>query len=201
LVAPLQELAGDGTRIPLTPHDVAQLGQSGAAVVLAAAPERLAGVDGQDARTAVLRELIDTAIAERRNASPPPTVDGAVDMQPPTPAAALPPSAAPDDLGGDSAHREDLNLPAAEADRVGEKPPTAATDSARTVTSATAPATATTAACVDARQIRAALDVLRDVDPAAAARALGRIDTAVVARDCVQTAQRLARLGQLLKLR
>ena len=67
LVAPLRELTVSDTRIPVTPNDIVQLGQSGARRVVAAAPDVLAGISDRGAQTAALRELIDEVITERHS--------------------------------------------------------------------------------------------------------------------------------------
>lgn len=59
LVLPLQELTAPGTRIPVTSADVAKLGVTGARVVVEEAPEALKGVSDSDSQTEVLRGLID----------------------------------------------------------------------------------------------------------------------------------------------
>lgn len=188
LVAPLQELVGEDTRIPITPHDVAQLGQAGAARVLAAAPQQLAGVADGAARTAALRALIDTEIAERRSCAPGSGEVGSdeVELLPPLPPAALP---APEPVSvftdaADNRYVAAAQAPAgytADAAVVGAGPVADSGD-------------------VDTAQLRAALAIVRRVDPAAAAGALASVDSDATARECVDAAQRLARLGQLLKV-
>lgn len=59
LVLPLQELTAPGTRIPVTSADVAKLGVTGARVVVEEAPDALNGVTDRDSQTEVLRGLID----------------------------------------------------------------------------------------------------------------------------------------------
>jgi hypothetical protein len=59
LVLPLQELTAPGTRIPVTSADVAKLGVTGARVVVEEAPDALNGVTDSDSQTEVLRGLID----------------------------------------------------------------------------------------------------------------------------------------------
>lgn len=59
LVLPLQELTAPGTRIPVTSADVARLGVTGARVVVEEAPDALNGVTDSDIQTQVLRGLID----------------------------------------------------------------------------------------------------------------------------------------------
>lgn len=171
LVAPLQELVGPDTRVPVTPHDVARLGQHGARQVLDGAAERLGEASCAGERTAVLRELIDAAIAERLH-SPGAVIDED-DVLPPLPPAQLPPPATTDNQGIAEVDESSVSVPDADLGADGGVP------------------------CLDARQLHAALEVVGGIDPAAAARDLGA-GGSISARLCVHAAQRLARLGQIL---
>lgn len=170
LVAPLQELAGPDTRVPVTPHDVARLGQQGARQVLDGAAERLGEVSGAGERTAVLRELIDAAIAERRDCAG--RVIDEDDVLPPLPPAQIPAAADDQDVSTEVDERP-VSVPG--GDLLGDGD----------------------VAGLDARQLYAALEVVGGIDPAAAARDLGT-GGVISAGLCVQAAQRLARLGQIL---
>ncbi len=178
LVAPLQELAGPDTRVPVTPHDVAQLGQGGARQVVSDAAGRLGGVSGAAERTTVLRELIDSAIASRRH-SPASVIDDGLDVLPPAPPAQIP-AAADEGEDADATEMTEMsplvNAPAGDAGAVIDSVEVAG----------------------DVGQLCAALAVVRAIDPAAVAQTLGSAGGSISAGECGEAAQRLARLSQIL---
>lgn len=180
LVAPLQEITAAGTRIPVTPNDIVRLGRSGARAVLEAAPTALAGFSESTAQTTALRGLLDEIIAEHQ-----PSVGQLPDRVLPGIPATVPPNALTagggddhDPWGSDpeSPSREDgphdAVYPEAELDRPDSQDNTA---------------------------LRSALERVLALDPVAAAGDIGARHGAHVAADCMNAAQRLARIAQLLK--
>ncbi|MCZ0730627.1 hypothetical protein [Mycolicibacterium iranicum] len=176
LVAPLQEIVGPGTQVPVTPNDVALLGVEGARQVVSAAASRLGELNAGE-QTQALRALIEESIAARpRRSSPVVVVDGDLDELPPAPSAIVPPSEAEaiDEAGGP--------MPAGES---------ATADGSRAVVMGDCSE-------VDAGALCRALALFRDMDPAVAATVLSAGHGPVAAGECVEAARRLARLGQIL---
>ncbi|WP_084020251.1 hypothetical protein [Mycobacterium avium] len=212
LVAPLRELTASNTRIPVTPNDIVQLGQSGARRVVAAAPDVLSGISDSRAQTAALRGLIDEVITERHS----PTGAGAArpdaESLVPTVPAALPATPVRDvavagDYSGSAAADSgvDPGGPAVESvsgsydgytDKAAgrllerEQPGQARSELATPIGAG---------AKIRGIELQAALATVLSVDPVAAVDAVDAAHTAQIANDCLAAAQRLARLGQLLK--
>jgi len=169
LVAPLQELTAEGTRIPVTPNDIVQLGRGGAQAVVEAAPTALAGVTDPDAQTAALRGLLDEAIAETHSGVG--HLPGAAAV--PEIPATVPPAALGD--GND----EDMwdSDPDPEGSAALDPDPDDA----------------------DYTALRDALQSVLALDPISAAGEISAAHSPRLAADCLSAAQRLARIAQLLK--
>ncbi|MFV8160632.1 hypothetical protein ACNQVK_00515 [Mycobacterium sp. 134] len=227
LILPLQELAAPGTRIPVTSADVARLGVTGARVVVEEAPAALEGIEDTNEQTTALRELIDS-VAQRSSSPEFGPLNTAQQAEPETtgrPLGALVPSALPsinaeaqqpdddtDDLAPDYpaprplAHRIDAN------DLPGEYfPPTASPHPEHSATAPTtsaddtSPSSATTAPTNLAEQ---ATPTSSTAELSAAITALLQAPEPTVlaeqmppdsSEDCLRAAQKLARLGQLLR--
>jgi hypothetical protein len=222
LVVPLLEVAGPGTRIPVTPNDVAALGLSGAAKVIAAAPEQLAGVHTGEVRTAVLRELIDSVISERhRNAATP--ISGIAELPPalPTPLPHPPDPTAPatdhdstepppdrpaappcGDGRREHADGPDQNDAATPAVSAAASAVSASSEQLSRNAAATTAGGSPTADVDAARELHTALTIVLRLDPASTAGSMrDASDATQIANDCAMAAQRLARLSKLLTLR
>lgn len=229
LVLPLQELTAPGTRIPVTSADVAKLGVTGARVVVEAAPDALNGISDNESQTEVLRELIDNVatrgsrpgfgpVAESNPAAAlgslvpaalpsAPALDGDdnEEADPPssedTPAtdhaggtnAGVAPSPAPDDDGGDLPPWSTSDSPEADA------PPTDGPrrDAPPLFSHATAE-TAPGGGGIDSL-ISAINAVLAAGEPDALVKHVERGQCGARAAQCISAAQKLARLGQLLR--
>lgn len=227
LILPLQELAAPGTRIPVTSADVARLGVTGARVVVEEAPAALEGIDDTNEQTTALRELIDS-VAQRSSSPEFGPLNTTQQAEPETtgrPLGALVPSALPsinaegqqpaddtDELAPDYpapkplAHRIDAN------DLPGEYfPPTASPHPEHSATAPTAsaddtsPSSATTSPTNLAEQ---ATPSSSTAELSAAITALLQAPEPTVlaeqmppdsSEDCLRAAQKLARLGQLLR--
>lgn len=229
LVAPLQELTAAGTRIPVTPNDVVRLGQSGAKAVVMAAPEALSGVTDSSAQTTVLRELIDEVITEHHSPTGGEERGGSeAALLPPIPAAvpvaALPSAGAePDATFGDDDDQAAAAESAPDGGAVGSAPAGmaagdvdqsgAAADIGVVERQLAQPSAAQrkdveecpslSGGCVGEAltcdELQAALATVLRVDPVAVTDVVDVAHSAQTARDCLVAAQRLARLGQLLK--
>ncbi|MDA3664975.1 hypothetical protein PFJ02_23710 [Mycobacterium xenopi] len=207
LVAPLRELTASGTRIPVTPNDIVQLGQSGARRVVAAAPAVLSGISDSGAQTAALRGLIDEVITERHS----PTGAGAArpdaESLLPTVPATLPATPVRDAaVAGDYSGSAAADGPGVDAPAVMsacDSPDEHATkERGRRETGQAQSELAThvgAGAPINGTELQAALATVLSVDPVAAVDAVDAAHTAQLASDCLAAAQRLARLGQLLK--
>ncbi|GAB4911428.1 hypothetical protein H7I87_13325 [Mycobacterium timonense] len=210
LVVPLRDLTAPDTRIPVTPNDIAQLGQSGARRVVAAAPDVLDGISDSRAQTAALRELIDEVIAERHS---PTSTDGAVSsddessMLPAIPAA-LPRAPAGDvaaagdycrDMASDSMGADPLSRAVDAVTGRDDRPDMAAGPATDCQKLARAQSMMIARATISGADLQAVLSTVLSVDPVTAADGVDAANSAQTARDCLAAAQRLARLGQLLK--
>jgi hypothetical protein len=229
LVLPLQELTAPGTRIPVTSADVAKLGVTGARVVVEEAPDALNGVSDSESQTEVLRGLIDKVakrgtppefgpVVESNPAAalgslvpaalpsaPAPDVDDDDPLDPPWsqdgPAtdrgrrenAGVEHSPAPDDDGGDLPPWSTSDTP---------DPATAPDDGpgrdGSPLFSHTAAETAPGGGGIDA--LASAINaVLAAGEPDALVEHVDRGQCAARAAQCISAAQKLARLGQLLR--
>lgn len=225
LVVPLLEITGPGTRIPVTPNDVALLGVAGAGEVLDAAADQLAGVDAGEAQTAVIRGVIDSVISDRRaragareGALTPPALPGSpgpwsapdTGAQEPTdgplgPAAGSRKGDAWGDGGGP--YGRDFG-----DDREGFDPPARPFGSGsgeHGVDTGPVPGLEDLQEPVPggpggegcAGDLQSALAIVLRLDPAALAESLSEgVNVGRTAHECALAAQRLARLSALLKL-
>lgn len=232
LVLPLQEIAGPGTRIPVTSADVVRLGVTGAKVVVEEAAAVLEGVQDSEQQTAVLRELIDTVAKRSTVPGFGPLVTSPVTESPlgALVPSALPPLPAGRDSGasGDDADWPQFSAPAGPASGadepvwVSQTPDSAAPqqDSTATRPAATVrPGTtldlsgpdrdgAAADRIVDkpgsggdeVAALEAAISaILAADDPASLADRIPRNLGTHLAGNCAAAAQRLARLGQVLR--
>ncbi len=204
LVAPLKQLAAQGVRIPVTPHDVARLGTSGAATVVQAAPEALEGITEPAEQSEALRGLLDQVIGDLAIELGRIVDDGVPEIPATVPPSALPPSPTEDEddpwnsgpadaTRGGGADRDpwgsDPDDEAGEEYRSGNRPPVAQDGNADSGRGARGGAASGLRNVVD--------DVLR-LDPSAVTATAGG-QGAGMAADCLAAAQRLARIAQLLK--
>jgi hypothetical protein len=214
LVAPLGELTASDTRIPVTPNDIVRLGQSGARRVVAAAPAALAGISDSGAQTAALRELIDDVINARHSPTGASATANARDessVLPPVPAALPAAAAGGVAVASDYCASVAANLvgadplgPAVESVSGVWEPCTETTPADRLLERGLRPqpqlgASPGAGAMICVAELHAALATVLRVDPVKAVDAVDAMHRAEIARDCLAAAQRLARLGQLLK--
>lgn len=225
LVVPLLAITGPGTRIPVTPNDVALLGVAGAGEVLDAAAGQLAGVDAGEAQTAVIRGVIDSVISDRRaraaareGALTPPALPGspgpwsAPDTGAQEPAdgplglaAGLRDGEAWGDGGGPSGRAfgddgDGFDPPAGQlGSRSGEHGVGAGPVSGLEDLQEPVLGGPSGEGC--AGDLQSALAIVLRLDPAALAESLGEgVNVGRTAHECALAAQRLARLSALLKL-
>lgn len=216
LILPLQDLTAPNVRIPVTSADVARLGVVGARVVVEEAPAALAGITDADEQTKILRNLFaDVSKRSTEEAGPvrestkEPASLG--DLVP----AALPSATPVDDDADDDDQPppfEPTNTPSALTHQVGEsaaqeepaapKPPPAAakpdvTEPAGDDATPADPASPTDPALAALDLALAA--VLATDEPAALAERVSRGQHTDLSAQCLAAAQRLARLGQLLR--
>ena len=208
-----------GARIPVTSADVARLGVAGARVVIEEAPSVLEGIDDCDEQTAALRELIDE-VAKRSTV---PGFGPVRESLSDSPLGALVPAVMPELPGGsqsgaafeDSDERADRGgaggfggLGGGEESGRPERD-NAARDSAAPMPAKSSeisfgsdevPDAASTVSVGALASLEAAITaVLATDDPATVAEQVPRGAGATWAVDCMAAAQRLARLGQLLR--
>lgn len=229
LVLPLQELTAPGTRIPVTSADVAKLGVTGARVVVEEAPDALNGVSDSESQTEVLRGLIDkvakrgtppefgpvvesnpaAALGSLVPAALPsaPARDGDDAEEPDTPwsednsatdraagvNARVELSPAADDDGGDLPPWSTSDSPAADA-----APTDGPGGDASPLFSHTTAETAPGGGGIDAL-VSAINAVLAAGEPDALVEHVEHGQCAARAAQCISAAQKLARLGQLLR--
>ncbi len=180
LVAPLQEITAEGTRIPVTPNDIVRLGRAGAQAVLEAAPTALAEISDATKQTTALRGLLDEIIAAHHTSA-----GQLPDRVVPEIPASIPPAAlnAGQHDGDDDPWGSDPDSPAGLT--LGESDSSAA--------DVVDPDSETFIA------LRSALQSVLALDPVAAAADITARHGAPLSVDCMTAAQRLARIAQLLK--
>lgn len=224
LVVPLLEITGPGTRIPVTPNDVALLGVAGAGQVLAAVADQLAGVDAGEAQTVVIRGVIDSVISERRARSALPEGALAPPALPASPGAWTAPDMGPEEPAGESgpapegswggeatwsdggASGHDFDADGDEPDQSPKRSPVGSgervdNDSVPQSLEPHGPSLSGPVREGCTGDLQSALDVVLRLDPAVLAESLA--ETANVdrtAHECALAAQRLGRLSALLKL-
>lgn len=224
LVVPLLEIAGPGTRIPVTPNDVALLGVAGAGQVLEVVADQLAGVEAGEAQTVVIRGVIDSVISERRARSALPEGSLTPPALPPSPGAWTAPDSGADEPADESGRASegswggqapwsDGGASGADFDDDGDgaepatKRPSSGSgervdnDSATQAPESFGPGVSRPIGEGCAGDLQSALDVVLRLDPAVLAESLAETaDAARTAHECALAAQRLGRLSALLKL-